>query len=325
MVQSMMLVRAGHENELVADFVERGLIAVGWMKLGDLSRVESALEIEQMMLSVYPEGWTAAGRPSKHYAEIIQFALETKPGDLAITSDRARRQLVVGTIDGPYTFLGDKPLHSRGEPYRHSLPVAWEFAVARDALSSDVFRDTDQRGKTAFWLRPGTVEAILAAPRSSLDAYSSSRRRTARAAEPRPMSAAPVDGSVEGLLVWMDENERFAELLAPEVLSAKAAAADPAPRRAPTSTTTFVRDSFVAARAKQLADGVCDLCAQPAPFMSANGRPYLESHHVDWLSKGGRDALDNVVALCPNCHRKMHVRNERADVERLRRSLGGRS
>jgi len=64
---------------------------------------------------------------------------------------------------------------------------------------------------------------------------------------------------------------------------------------------------------KKLADGICDLCKQPAPFLSANSAPYLESHHVTWLSRGGCDSLDNVVALCPNCHRKMHIRDEELD------------
>ncbi|WP_296863638.1 HNH endonuclease [Thermosyntropha sp.] len=29
--------------------------------------------------------------------------------------------------------------------------------------------------------------------------------------------------------------------------------------------------------------------------------------HIEWLSRGGTDTIDNTVALCPNCHRKMHV------------------
>ena len=44
-----------------------------------------------------------------------------------------------------------------------------------------------------------------------------------------------------------------------------------------------------------------------APFYTKNNKPYLEAHHLKWLSKGGTDTIDNVVALCPNCHRKMHI------------------
>ena len=48
------------------------------------------------------------------------------------------------------------------------------------------------------------------------------------------------------------------------------------------------------------------------------GDPYLETHHIEWLSKGGEDTIDNTVALCPNCHRRMHSLNSKKDVEKLK-------
>ena len=44
---------------------------------------------------------------------------------------------------------------------------------------------------------------------------------------------------------------------------------------------------------------------------------YLETHHIKWLAAGGEDKLDNTVALCPNCHRKMHILNKQTDVKLL--------
>ena len=44
-----------------------------------------------------------------------------------------------------------------------------------------------------------------------------------------------------------------------------------------------------------------------APFMKkSNDEPYLEVHHIKPLSQGGEDSLENVKAICPNCHRKIH-------------------
>jgi len=51
----------------------------------------------------------------------------------------------------------------------------------------------------------------------------------------------------------------------------------------------------------------------PAPFNKKNGDPYLETYHVIWLAEGGDDSIENTVSLCPNCHRKMHVVNSKAD------------
>jgi 5-methylcytosine-specific restriction endonuclease McrA len=67
------------------------------------------------------------------------------------------------------------------------------------------------------------------------------------------------------------------------------------------------RDKDIVTVAKDKAGGVCQLCNKKAPFKDRLGRPYLEVHHVRWISRGGEDVAENVVALCPNCHKKMHV------------------
>ena len=79
------------------------------------------------------------------------------------------------------------------------------------------------------------------------------------------------------------------------------------------------RSPYVREYALQRAHGICQLCGNHAPFSDSDGNPYLEVHHIIWLSQGGSDALDNVAALCPNCHRKMHVLQEPNDVEILRK------
>ena len=82
---------------------------------------------------------------------------------------------------------------------------------------------------------------------------------------------------------------------------------------------TIERDEFISEYAKRLAKGRCCLCGQPAPFNKKDGTPYLETHHVIWLSKGGSDSIDNTVALCPNCHRKMHLVDDPEDVAKLKK------
>ena len=72
----------------------------------------------------------------------------------------------------------------------------------------------------------------------------------------------------------------------------------------------------VAELAKRLARGRCDLCREPAPF-SVGGVPYLECHYVVHLAKGGPDTIENAVALCLNCHRRMHALDRPADRKRL--------
>jgi 5-methylcytosine-specific restriction protein A len=54
------------------------------------------------------------------------------------------------------------------------------------------------------------------------------------------------------------------------------------------------------------AEGHCEACFNRAPFFTDDGWPFLEVHHVKMLSDGGSDQITNAVALCPNCHRRLH-------------------
>ncbi len=83
-------------------------------------------------------------------------------------------------------------------------------------------------------------------------------------------------------------------------------------------TTVIPRSPYIAAYAKRRANGHCELCQQPAPFETKKGERYLECHHIEWLAKGGDDSIENTVALCPNCHRKMHALNLSTDLIALK-------
>ena len=86
------------------------------------------------------------------------------------------------------------------------------------------------------------------------------------------------------------------------------------PRSSGTTTTTSSsgggkrrkRSEVVRQFALEMADGVCQGCEEPAPFKNKQGQPFLEVHHLKRLRDGGPDDPENVIALCPNCHRRRH-------------------
>ena len=82
-------------------------------------------------------------------------------------------------------------------------------------------------------------------------------------------------------------------------------------------THIYTRNKYVSEYAKRRAGGKCQLCGRLAPFYDNEGRPYLEAHHIIRLADGGEDSENNVVALCPNCHRTMHSLNLEEDVNKL--------
>ena len=87
------------------------------------------------------------------------------------------------------------------------------------------------------------------------------------------------------------------------------------------TTSTFERNAYVAELAKRRAKGTCQLCDNLAPFKDKKGKPFLETHHIIWLSQDGPDTIENTVALCPNCHRKMHALNRGVDIEKLKAGI----
>ena len=55
---------------------------------------------------------------------------------------------------------------------------------------------------------------------------------------------------------------------------------------------------------RELYGGMCQLCGWNPK--SQYRRNLCEAHHVHWLSRGGDDALHNMVLICPNHHRAIH-------------------
>lgn len=68
----------------------------------------------------------------------------------------------------------------------------------------------------------------------------------------------------------------------------------------------YQRSRKVAHYVLMRAQGACESCEKPAPFMKKDGTPYLEPHHVNRLSDGGLDHPRYVGAVCPSCHREIH-------------------
>ncbi|MEQ5316614.1 HNH endonuclease [Providencia vermicola] len=115
------------------------------------------------------------------------------------------------------------------------------------------------------------------------------------------------------------DNQRVkkAKNLSDESLKERAEKGRKKPSTYQQSTIQYERSIWVAEYAKRLAKGICQLCLNLAPFENAKGVPYLETHHIVWLAKGGEDVIANTVALCPNCHKKMHIVGDPKDIETL--------
>lgn len=114
--------------------------------------------------------------------------------------------------------------------------------------------------------------------------------------------------------------KRVAELRSRQ--SMKLPAGSQEPERREVTSVAIVRDPAVKAYVLKLAGGLCELCLSEAPFIDQNGCPFLEVHHVRPLAEGGSDRVSNLVAVCPNCHRAVHLSSDAEDlVANLYRSV----
>ncbi|MFA0889246.1 MAG: HNH endonuclease [Synergistales bacterium] len=68
----------------------------------------------------------------------------------------------------------------------------------------------------------------------------------------------------------------------------------------------YKRSDYIRLYALKRAGGRCEGCGENAPFMGKTGAPYLEVHHLRSLWDEGPDTPENVIALCPTCHRRVH-------------------
>lgn len=57
-------------------------------------------------------------------------------------------------------------------------------------------------------------------------------------------------------------------------------------------------------------EGHCEICG----YGDLDIISLLEKHHIKPISEGGQDELNNLVMICPNCHKTIHIlRNEKED------------
>lgn len=80
------------------------------------------------------------------------------------------------------------------------------------------------------------------------------------------------------------------------------------------SGRAYRRDAKVRDAVLKMADEHCERCGQQG-FLTATGERYLETHHVVGVSERGPDTTDNIIAVCPNCHRQAHFAADRVQVE----------
>ena len=101
---------------------------------------------------------------------------------------------------------------------------------------------------------------------------------------------------------------------------ASSAMAHASPRAAMRKRQTFERKRATAIKSYAVAraNGRCEFCGNPAPFVTGDDKPYRETHHILRVADEGPDHPRKVIGVCPNCHRRAHYSK---DKERIKRQM----
>lgn len=73
-------------------------------------------------------------------------------------------------------------------------------------------------------------------------------------------------------------------------------------------SSSYLRNQQEKLKVLRRANNICENtdCSKNIPFIKSDNSTYLEVHHIIPISQQGPDNEQNIIALCPNCHREAH-------------------
>jgi restriction system protein len=122
-------IHAGKSGDADTLFHKKNCIAIGWTKMGDLSKLSANREaFKARVAEVYPD--KKPGAIPNNAGQIFRFVHEIKPGDLVVYPSKRDRQIHLGRIEGGYQY------DPKTEPgYPHVRSVKWLCAVPRSKFT----------------------------------------------------------------------------------------------------------------------------------------------------------------------------------------------
>lgn len=122
------MVRAGEKGKFIDDFIENNMVAIGWVRLGEINNNISREELTSKVEKIWPE--LKSSQRSKFVSTVFRYLSEVKVGDKVVSYDSGKRIYNVGTIESDPFY--DESLISNLPRCRK---VKWEGEVERDLLS----------------------------------------------------------------------------------------------------------------------------------------------------------------------------------------------
>lgn len=122
-------IHAGRNGEADSLFLKKNFIALGWPKMGDLSKLNADRDAFKAHLTkVYPE--EKVGAVPVDAGQLYRFVHEMKVSDLVVYPSRQDKQIHIGRVEGLYQFNGENHEH-----YHNLRPVKWLKVLPRTSFT----------------------------------------------------------------------------------------------------------------------------------------------------------------------------------------------
>lgn len=170
------LIRAGRGGIYAADWLQRGIVGIGW----GLGGADISAMTREQIRGAYSAARPAEskGRVSANVGQIYRFAHEVAPGEAVVMYDPSTRLYHLGEITGPCVAIDGE------DGLTYSRAVSWSGVVPRDALSTPS-KNSLGGIQTLFAVSPQVMDDLVGA--------------ASKSAKPRPEVAPKEDGAADNV------------------------------------------------------------------------------------------------------------------------------
>jgi restriction system protein len=198
------VVRLGTEGEYADRCYDKGVAAIGWHEIGDITGIQEYRDLRKKIYESRRSDFKSEGGAGVAAGMIWNFIKNMNIGDAVLSPKKETRELLVGTVTGAHKY--DKTAVSEDLP--NIRPVQWLRFIPYDKVPNEIWRSMTA-WQTLFELSsPEAVEATAALLKGLGSAG------TGPSPEPPVPPEPPLNPPIEGERLFKDSYEKSLEILA---------------------------------------------------------------------------------------------------------------
>ncbi len=124
-------IRSGRGKKAEELFLKKDVIAIGWNKMGDLSKLINREDFKNKYLEVYPR--ESSNSIKNRAGTLFRFVNELHQGDYVVLP--MEDSYYIGNVVGDYAYIQNEELPTKDSSFPHQRKVKWIKEIPRSDLS----------------------------------------------------------------------------------------------------------------------------------------------------------------------------------------------